>query len=434
MAQSDILKAKRTELLRQAQALVDGAGDNDLSAENSAKVDALLAEAETASVSIARAEKIEKALAEASVPPQRRADAGAPVRVTKENAEDDPKRGFKSPRDFFASVHAAATGGTAVDNRLKVLKAAVGSDEHGGHSNEYGGFLVPQGFSPNLLSVAAEVDPIAGLVGRIPMASPSITIPARVDKDHSTSVSGGLRVYWREQTVAATPSRVQTEQITYKAKSLMGLSYTTEELMQDSAISVMALLEAGFRDEYPAAILASRLSGTGVGEPVGVIGHASTVSVTKETGQAAATITFENVVKMYARCWRPGAGVWLANHNTIPQLAQLSLGVGTGGQALFVQSAAANMPSTLFGRPIYFTEFCPTVGTVGDIIFANWSQYLEGVYQPLKTDESIHVRFDTNEHAFRFSQRMDGGPWWRSPLTPKNGSTLSPFVTLATRA
>lgn len=49
---------------------------------------------------------------------------------------------------------------------------------------------------------------------------------------------------------------------------------------------------------------------------------------------------------------------------------------------------------------------------------------------------SIHLRFDYGETAFRFMFEIDGQPWIAEPLTPFKGSanTLSPFVTLATRA
>jgi HK97 family phage major capsid protein len=62
------------------------------------------------------------------------------------------------------------------------------------------------------------------------------------------------------------------------------------------------------------------------------------VSVGKETGQAAATVVAENVVKMYSRMFaqsRPNA-VWLINQNIEPQLFTMSLAVGTGGVPIYM--------------------------------------------------------------------------------------------------
>jgi hypothetical protein len=84
------------------------------------------------------------------------------------------------------------------------------------------------------------------------------------------------------------------------------------------------------------------------------------------------------------------------------------------------------------GRPLIFSEYMQALGTLGDLTLINWTQYLEGTYQPLQSAESIHVRFVNAERAFRFMLRNDAAPWWRSALTPKNGAdTLSPYVALA---
>ena len=367
--------------------------------------------------------------------PRRTAHAtpGATPRITKEEGEDDPQRGFKSPREFIARVMDAGRG-IKVDNRLRPL-ATAGSDEQSGASDPYGGFLVPIGFTPNVLSVQAEADPFAGRTMQVPMENAIVKIPARVDKNHTSSVSGGLTVSRREETVAATASRAEYEQVTLQAFSLFGLSYATEELLTDSPASFAALLAAGFSDEFTARLINERLNGTGVGEFLGAINSPCFVSQAKETGQAAASIQYENIVKMRSRCWGYGNAIWLANHDTMPQLMLLNQSVGTGGVPVWQPSAREDAPDLLMGRPLIFTEFCQTLGTVGDIVIFNGTQYLEGLYEPLQSAESVHVRFVNHERAFKFWVRNAGAPWWRSALTPKNSSTtLSPFVGLATRA
>jgi hypothetical protein len=88
----------------------------------------------------------------------------------------------------------------------------------------------------------------------------------------------------------------------------------------------------------------------------------------------------------------------------------------------------------LLGRPLYFTEYTQTLGTAGDVILVNWSQFLEGNYQPMQSAESIHVRFVNHERTFKFWLRNAGQPWWRSALTPiYSSSLLSPFVAVAAR-
>jgi HK97 family phage major capsid protein len=74
------------------------------------------------------------------------------------------------------------------------------------------------------------------------------------------------------------------------------------------------------------------------------------------------------------------------------------------------------------------------LGTVGDIILADFSQYAIVRKGGLNSASSIHVKFLTDEMTFKFSMRVNGKPMWKNVLTPAKGSnTLSPFVTLQTR-
>jgi HK97 family phage major capsid protein len=88
----------------------------------------------------------------------------------------------------------------------------------------------------------------------------------------------------------------------------------------------------------------------------------------------------------------------------------------------------------LLGRPVIPVEYCATLGTPGDIILADFSQYVAADKGAPQAASSIHVRFINDETTFRFVYRVDGQPAWKKALTPKNGTnTYSPFITLATR-
>jgi HK97 family phage major capsid protein len=362
----------------------------------------------------------------------RRAEAS--VQVGRDLTLDDPKKGFKSHVDFLSAVRAAELGRS--DTRLAPLKqrATAGSDEAGEYANPYGGYLVPEAFSPTLLQLQPENDPMSRAVRRIPMSSPVVSFPARVDKNHATSVSGGLTVTRRPETVAGSSSRIEFEKIILRAASLFGLSFASEEIMNDSPLSFIAMLASGFQDEFTSHAINERLNGTGVGEFEGVLNSPALVTVSKEPGQGAATINYENIKNIRSRVWGYGKAIWLANHDTMPEMMSLVQVVGTGGAPVYMPSAREDAPDLLFGRPIIYTEYCEAIGAKGDLVCGNWSEYLEGTLQPLQSAESIHVRFIEHERAFKFSLRNDGRCWWRSPLTPKKSlKTLSPFVTLEAR-
>lgn len=382
---------------------------------------------------------------DASTSATRRSEAAARIEVGADRTQLDPKKGFRSHTEFLGKVMEAGRSGRA-DARLEPLrvKASAGSDEASGNEGQFGAFLVPMGFSPTLLQVTPEDDPTATLVTDVPMSNPIVTIPARTDKDHTTSVSGGLIVTRKRETVTGTSSRMQTEQVALHANSAFGLSYSTEELLVDSPISFIAILGAGFRDQFTSFLFNERLNGTGSGEPLGVMNSPCLVTIAKQTGQAAKTIVTENIDNMVAACWKYSRAIWLANHDTFPQLQGLTRAVGTGGAVVnYLQFSSSDAQGAgtygqgqgfLLGRPIFFSEYPQALGTAGDLVLGVWSEYLHGTYQPLDSAESIHVRFETHERTFKFWLRDDGQPWWKAALKPKRGAnSLSPFVTLAAR-
>jgi HK97 family phage major capsid protein len=161
--------------------------------------------------------------------------------------------------------------------------------------------------------------------------------------------------------------------------------------------------------------------------------------VAKETGQKAATVMAENVINMYSRMFASALprAEWFINQGVWPQLATMSLAVGTGGIPVFMPAnqLAGQPNATLFGRPIIPLEQCAALGTVGDIIFADFQGYILATKGGIAADVSIHVRFLYDESVFRFVMRVDGQPVRASVLTPYKGSnTLSHFVGLATRS
>lgn len=394
---------------------------------------------------------------------------GNGVAVGKNRAENDPKRGFESHRDFMLAVMGAA--GTREraqlnDERLRAVAvadkddkqaagelafvlpqaftprgmlAAAGSDEQGGYSDRYGGIAVPTQVIPTLLSVGGAIggDPTAGRTQPLPMGAPIVSIPALTDKNHTTSVSGGFTVTRKPETVSASPSRTEMEGVELKATGLFGLAFSSEELLSDSPISFAAIIQTGFERQFPAHLLNEKIRGKGGNEFLGVLNSPAKVAVAAEGGQAADTINATNILKMAARQWNLGNAIWIANHGARVQLATANIAVGTagsGGVLLYQPAREEGFPDMLWGRPVFYSEFASALGDEGDLMLVDWSQYLEGLYQPLQTAESVHVRFVNHERAFKSWVRNAGAPWWRSAVTPNKGAdSLSPIVTLAAR-
>jgi HK97 family phage major capsid protein len=90
------------------------------------------------------------------------------------------------------------------------------------------------------------------------------------------------------------------------------------------------------------------------------------------------------------------------------------------------------------GMPIVATEKCSAVGTVGDVILADFSHYIIGD-RGLEISASREAYgyggygFLTDETFWRVVLRVDGQPLTANPITPYlGGATFSPFVCLTT--
>ena len=335
---------------------------------------------------------------------------------------------FKTFGEFLTAIAPGTIQSRGIDARLKVLGEGQG---------DQGGFLVPDAFTTQLLSLALEDSIVRPRAFRLPMTSLNLSLPTIVDTTHATNVFGGVQAYWTPESGSYTSSEPSFGRVTLTAKKLTAYTSAANELLADSAISLEALLLRLFPQALAYFEDDSFLNGIGGGQPVGLLNADSLVTVAKETGQAATTITAENIDKMYSRMLPSSRSraVWVAHPDTLPQIVALSRAIGTGGSAVMMSNMAGAAPASLYGRPLLLSEKCQTLGTAGDIYFVDFSYYVVADRQSLSIASSPHVRFQNDETVWRFTSRLDGRPWLESALTPRNGSnTLSPFVNLATRS
>jgi HK97 family phage major capsid protein len=353
--------------------------------------------------------------------------------------------GFKSMSHFAYEVYKSEVSGAMTDVMAKwneyATSKASGLSEG---VNPDGGFTVPVEFRNTLMQTALEASIILQRTTKIPMGTNSIEIPIIKSTSHATSVFGGIIVYRPAEAAAITASKPQFGRIRLTLHKLAALAYSTTELLEDSPISMEPLLGNLFGQALGFQIDEDIINGTGVGQSLGVMNAPCLVTVAKESGQAAKTIETQNILKMWSRMMSMYMrnAIWLANNDCFPQLASLSLAVGTGGSSVGLLQTVTNGVTgaplqTLLGKPLALTEHCQTIGTPGDLICADFGQYLVGQKAGggVSTATSIHLKFVEDEVAFRFTTRLDGQPWLPSAVTPKHGTnTLSAFVALAVRS
>ena len=339
---------------------------------------------------------------------------------------------YEGTTDFFATIWHNTDITPEIGSKLTRLRNAFSESVP-----SEGGFLVPERLRAELLRVALETAVVRSRARVIPMDSLRVPFPAIDSTSNVTSVFGGITAYWTEEGATLTGSQPVFRRLVLDAKKLTAYTDVPNELIADSLIS----FEAFMNDIFPQALAfyedIAFFSGGGVGEPLGFLSNSATITVTKETGQTANTIVWENIVKMYARMLPSSLSraVWVVSPNTFPELATMALSVGTGGSAVWLSNGQGNPPTTILGRPVVVSEKAKTLGTAGDINFVDFDFYLIGDRQVMSAKSSEHFKFQSDQTSFRIIERLDGRPWLNSAITPQNNSdTLSPFVELATRA
>jgi HK97 family phage major capsid protein len=446
MAKIHDLRQRKAELVEQCRELND---KDDLAAADQASLDTKMAEIGAVNAKIKREESLmeeERSLVGVDI------DEPASRIAPTPNKAADEKR-FMSLGEQLQAIAFADTKHTKReewDPRLYDLFVPgrgfqAASDASGANESvpSDGGFAVQTDFAAGILEMSHDMGDVMSRVRRIPISANSNALKVLgVDETSRADGSrwGGVQGYWANEAATVTATRPKYREIELSLKKLMALGYATEELLQDASALESVMMQA-FAEEISFKTEDAIVNGDGSGKPLGFLNSGALVTVAAESGQAAGTIRVENIVNMMARLPVRSIrnSVWYINQDCLPQLWQMTIGSGTAVSLLYqppgLNAISANAPyGTLMGRPVVPIEYCATLGTVGDIMLVDPTQYLMIDKNGVQSAASMHVRFLYDEMTFRVTYRLDGQPGWRVALTPKNGTnTQSPYVALATR-
>ena len=148
-------------------------------------------------------------------------------------------------------------------------------------------------------------------------------VPARRRRPTATS---------RATSAAPAASRPKFAMFELRLEDLMGVAYASDRSLRD-AQGLESIVRTAFESEFAFAVDDEIINGSGAGQCEGVLNAAALVIQAKETGQTAATVKAENIIKMRSRLWPRGRSraVWLINADVEPELHTMSLTIGTGG-------------------------------------------------------------------------------------------------------
>jgi HK97 family phage major capsid protein len=307
------------------------------------------------------------------------------------------------------------------------FKAALAED-----AGATGGYLVPTQYEARLLEIAREQSVVrAAGATIIPMTGRQVQVPA-LDVETAPSAGnsaflGGVVATWTAEAAAHTETEPEFRLIQMVAKKLSGYTLGSNEVTDDAAVSLEALLMRLFGDAIAWHEDYAFLNGTGVGEPKGILKSGALVSATARS--AASAFAIADAAKMMAKflpqSWRRGA--WLI----APDLIEKLIGQVSNPLA-WLENLRTSIPMVYLGKPLYVTEKLPAVNTVGDVLLVDCSYYLIGDRAGIAISSSEHYKFINDQMTWKFVKRVDGQPWIDNAITLQDASrTVSPFVALA---
>lgn len=416
------LLAKQDALLVDMRKLAD---KEQLTPEDNTNYEKMEAEYDANEKQITMLQKIEKLETSAAAP------VNQPILSSGIIVNEPVPKPYKNFVEQLRDVKMAAQG--VVSDNLRAVQNAMGGNTGVGSE---GGFAVQTDFAGFMMESAAKSGEILSRVDSYQVSDGSNAVKwVDVDEDDvSSTVFGGVRVYWAAEAATVAKSQPKLTERELKLEKLMGFAYATYELDSDSSF-INTLYNRAFTLGIQRELEAAILSGDGVGKPLGYLNSGSLVAIAKEANQAAGTIVWDNLSKMYHRALNKTAGVWVAHPDAHEQFDFLSFPIGTGGVPVYLPATQEGQIDRLRGRAIVESDHCAALGTQGDITFADLSQYMLAYKGGVDAATSIHVQFLTAENCFRFIFRANGMPKRNKKLTIKNSSNQrSSFVTLATRA
>ncbi len=360
--------------------------------------------------------------------------------------------GFRSLGEFAGAVRAAASRTGGRDERL-VRNSAAGANET---TDADGGFLVPPEYAEGIIDLIQEQSILLPQARRVTIAGNRlIEVYLEEAERKDGKRHGGILAYWKEEAAQYTGSKTKFAERTTLLGKLTALCPVTEELLQDepameSELGYLAGKEFAWKTDE--ALYCGAGTGTlplGMVTPVsGNNGNKALVTVEKDAGQKAGTVTVDNILNMWnrmpAQC-RQNAK-WYINQDLELQLMKLmtvngsvasgadGVNVSFGGPLWLPAGAYGNENGKLLGRDVVPLEQANAVGEVGDIAFLDASQYLLVERAGITKQTSMHMYFDTDQVAFKFSWRVGGRPEWMNTITgAKSTLARSPYVALAAR-
>lgn len=266
-------------------------------------------------------------------------------------------------------------------DQVALSALAEGSDELGGH-------LVPDEFRAELIQHLLNTDAIRQYATVIPMEGKYLEIP---------KLTSDVQVTWGSENQAIGTTTAKFGNLTLTPFRMNAIIYTSRELFDDSAISIMQVLRRRFVDRMADEENKVFITGNGTTQPKGIDQE------TFKTISAGNSVSPDHITKAYWRLPRAyrRSSRWLINSRTI---AEMEIQKDDNGAYLY-ESLQREVP-TLKGRPILVDDYVPS----SKIFLGDLSHYYIGDRQQVTMEVTTEGGNTWQQHqvGMKVIERIDG--------------------------
>jgi len=402
MRDIEAMKRRRAALIKEAREVVNVAEkeQRSLTGEEKEKYDRVMEDVRGIDEDIQREEHLQKL--EMSNPANQVRDY-------------DPERDQAEWGSLGEFVRAVVTNPS--DKRLRNRDVEMRQDAQDMANDIQGGYLVPDQFSDQLLTVRPDeaiIRPRATVFGG---GDADFKIPAL--QYHGQNMYAGAQVTWISEGEEKPQTDIKFRQITLQPYEVAAHVEVTDKLMRNSA-----MIEQVVRNQLRGALIDAEenafLTGSG-SKPTGIIDADCTFGVTRADNS---NVQYADVKSMYAR-FRGRRGVWIASREVLPELMAMK---DDSDVLIWQPNARDGSPGNLLGMPVLFSDHSPAMNQTGSLVLCDLSYYLikDGVGVAIAA--SPHFKFTNNITVIKAFKTVDGKPWLDNVL-PTSYNT-SPFVQL----
>lgn len=260
-----------------------------------------------------------------------------------------------------------------------------------------GGYLVPQTYSNELIRAMTEESVLRAAGARIiPISgTQGFKVPTLTNSSAATLTAEEAAFNEAEATVG---------EITFVPNKYTKLVKVSDELLDDSRIDVTSqILVPDAAQAFAAAENSAFVSGTGAGQPQGILTGASL----GKTAASATAITFDEIYDLIGSVfygYRKNAK-FLMNDATLTAVRKLK---DSTGQYLWQPSNQAGVPDKLAGYPVYVLNTMPTIATGNKtILFGDFNYFWIADIGSMAMQRLNELYAVQGQVGFRWFKRVD---------------------------